>query len=159
MGLFKHCCVKTSVPQPSPALPRAQYPKQFARPSLTKQLFAILSNTLLTSVERIAVNATIHQLWEDIPHIHTHSLQACAHEELLQLVARRKQWENLAEQGPFPGSPKGAKSALTMRGCSAACWHTPRWAHVHQPACLQHRGCTATWNGGGERVWCRQTQR
>lgn len=43
MGLFNHCCVKTSVPPPNPALPRAQYPKQFTQPFLTKQLFAILS--------------------------------------------------------------------------------------------------------------------
>lgn len=149
MGLFNYCCVKISVPPPSPALPRAQYPKQYALPFLTKQLFAILGNTLQSSVERTAASATIPQLWEDISHIQTHSCHVSAHEELLQLVARRKHWKHLAEQGPFAGCPKGAKPALTVRGCSVACWHTPRWAHVHQPACLQHRGCTVTCNRGG----------
>lgn len=63
----------------------------------------------------------MHQLWEDMPHIHIHSLQVSAREGLLQLVARRKQREHLAEQGPFAGPPRGAKPALTVRGCSVAC--------------------------------------
>lgn len=48
---------------------------------------------------------------------------------------------------------QAAKAALTMRGCSGACWHTVQWAHVHQLACLPHSGCTVSWNrAGGERV-------
>lgn len=106
MDLINHCCVKISVPPPSSALPRAQYPKQFAQSFLTKQLFAILGNTLQASVESTAASATLHKLREDIPHIQIRSLQFSAHEELLQLVARRKQWEHLAEQSPFAGPPK-----------------------------------------------------
>lgn len=89
MGLFSYCCVKISALPPSPALPRAQYLEQFAQPFLTQQLFAILGNTLQASVERIAASASFHQLWEDTPHIHTHSLQVSAHEELLQLIRRK----------------------------------------------------------------------